>query len=156
MEPLTQTPDDDAALKELLHQAFDAQIPNFGGYNLVYASGDSGAGGSYVLGFRDQPLELVVAPVDQRTHEALEPATSIDLTNISHLAQLREAGYELGITTGRMFRFDVDPTPTLFIEDTAERRSVELFQEDDCREFHAFIEGFMDRLDSIEAAGQLD
>lgn len=153
MEPQTLTRDDDELLKDRLHQAFDAQIPNFGGYNLVYASGDAGAGGSFVIGFRSQPLELVVAPVDARSYEALEPATSIDLTNVSHMAQLREAGYEFGISTGRVFRFDVSPAPVLFLQDELGRRRVELLQEDDCREFHAFLEAFMDHLDSIEAAG---
>ncbi|RII42717.1 hypothetical protein DWB68_06130 [Galactobacter valiniphilus] len=147
----------DALLKDRLHEAFDSQIPNFGGYNLVYASGDSGAGGSFVLGFRAQPLELIVAPVDPRTHTALEPATSIDLTNVSHLAQLREAGYEFGLSTGRVFRFDVAPTPTLYLHKDGQKVQVQLRQENDCRELHAFLEGFMDHLDSIvEAAAAAD
>jgi len=153
MEP-TQTEDDDNLLKDRLHSAFDEQIPNFGGYNLVYATGDSGAGGTYVLGFRSQPLELVVAPVDPRTHEALEPATSIDLTNVSHLAQLREAGYEFALSTGRVFRFDVAPTPTLLLEDVTGRRAVQLRQENDSLEFHAFLDGFMDALDRLEEAAE--
>lgn len=154
MEPHAQSQDADAQLKERLHRVFDEQIPNFGGYNLVYASGDAGAGGSYVIGFRSQPLELVVAPVDSRSHEALEPATSIDLTNVSHLAQLREAGFEFGLSTGRVFRFDVSPAPVLFVERDGERVRVELEQENDCLEFRAFLEGFMDTLDSIEAAAE--
>jgi len=154
MEPHTQTQDADAKLKQRLHRVFDEQIPNFGGYNLVYASGDAGAGGSYVIGFRSQPLELVVAPVDARTHEPLEPATSIDLTNVSHLAQLREAGFEFGLSTGRVFRFDVSPAPMLFLETEDGREAVELEQADDCREFREFLEGFMDTLDSITTAAE--
>ncbi|MGO3151511.1 MAG: hypothetical protein ACTIJJ_02655 [Galactobacter sp.] len=152
MDSQTQTPD--VALKELLHRAFDEQIPNYGGYNLVFASGGAGAGGSYVVGFRAQPLELVVAPVDPRSYEALEPATSVDLTNLSHLAQLRDAGYEVAMSTGRMFRIDVAPVPVLHLDDADGRHTVELEQIDDCAEFHDFMEAFMDTLDSIDAAGQ--
>lgn len=152
MDSQTQPPD--AELKELLHRAFDEQIPNYGGYNLVFASGGAGAGGNYVLGFRSQPLELVVAPVEPKSYAALEPATSIDLTNVSHVAQLRGGGYELAVSTGRMFRLDVAPIPVLHLQEADGRRAVELEQIDDCEEFHGFMEAFMDTLDSIDAAGQ--
>lgn len=154
MEPVTEPEHDDRLLKDRLHQAFDTQIPNYGAYNLVFAAGDAGAGGSFVLGFRQQPLELVVAPVDARTHQPIDQATSVDLTNVSHLAQLHQAGYEVAVTTGRVFRFDVDAAPVLFVDDeSGTRRRMVLDQGVDALEFTEFAEAFMDALDSLEPAG---
>ncbi|GER21878.1 hypothetical protein NCCP1664_03750 [Zafaria cholistanensis] len=134
----------DAALKAHLHRAFDGQIPNFGSYNLVYAAGRAGSAGIFVLGYRRQPLELLVAPLDGHTLAARGPAVAVDLTNLSHIAQPMEGGYEIGTTTGRVYRFDVASHPLV---DTAEGTRVQLEQDADAEDFAQFMDEFMAVLD---------
>lgn len=146
---------DDAALKAHLHRAFDGQIPNFGSYNLVYAAGRAGAGGEFVLGFRRQPLELVIAPLHPATLAALSPAVSVNLTNLSHLAQVREGGHEVGTSTGRVYRFDVADEPLVDAPSavtSAPRGRIRLHQAPDAAEFREFMDEFMTHVDGFDSA----
>ncbi|MFB0833165.1 hypothetical protein ACX8Z9_00770 [Arthrobacter halodurans] len=148
--------DGDAALKSHLHRAFDGQIPNYGSYNLVYAAGRAGAGGAFVVGFRRQPMEIVVAPLHPRTLAALEPAVAINLTNLSHLAEVRAGGHEVGTSTGRVFRFGVDGTPSVDAPaavSTAAGGRVRLDQARDALDFRDFMDEFMTMLDGFDGGG---
>ncbi|GAB3666302.1 hypothetical protein GCM10027591_15210 [Zhihengliuella somnathii] len=145
----------DAALKAHLHRAFDDQIPNFGSYNLVYGAGNAGGSGCFIIGFRRQPLELVVAPVDPATLTPREAAVSINLTNLSHLAEVRDGSFEVGLSTGRVFRFEVTGSPSLEVPpsvspDGGTRTLLE--QSLDAEDFTSFMDEFMTRIDELATA----
>lgn len=138
----------DHILKEHLHRAFDAQIPNFGSYNLVAATGTSGSAGLKVIGFRREPAELVLCPLNPRNLLPSERAISVDNTNISHVALVSDGGYEVGNSTGRVFRFNVPSLLSLNIPDQQNGQGSEiLHQEDDAADFVDFMNTFMDQLD---------
>lgn len=145
-------PEEDATLKAHLHHAFDHQIPNFGSYNLVYATGRAGEGGKYIVGYRRQPMEIIVAPLHAGTLASLEPATAINLTNLSHLAEDRAGGHEVGTTTGRVFRFEVAPETTIDAPPSATSHPetrVRLQQRDDAADFSDFFDEFLTLLDGF-------
>ena len=138
----------DRLLKEHLHRAFDAQIPNFGSYNLVAATGTSGSAGLKVIGFRREPAELVLCPLNPRNLLPSARAISVDNTNISHVALVSDGGYEVGNSTGRVFRFNVPGLLSLNVPGEEDRRGSEiLHQEDDAADFVDFMNTFMDQLD---------
>ncbi|MBM6621111.1 hypothetical protein JTF08_05775 [Micrococcaceae bacterium RIT802] len=139
-------PDEDSTLKAHLHHAFDHQIPNFGSYNLVYATGRAGEGGKYIVGYRRHPMEIIVAPLHAGTLASLEPATSINLTNLSHLAEDRAGGHEVGTSTGRVFRFEVASETTIDAPPSANsspETRVHLKQHEDAADFSAFFDEFL-------------
>ncbi|GAA3692949.1 hypothetical protein GCM10022377_01780 [Zhihengliuella alba] len=146
----------DAALKAHLHQAFDHQIPNFGSYNLVYAAGNAGSGGSLIIGFRRQPLELVLAPVSPADLAPREQPISVNMTNLSHLAEVRDGGFEVGTSTGRVFRFEVVPQPSIAVPESVfpESGNVLLDQELDAEEFVGFMDEFMTALELVSVQPQ--
>lgn len=126
-----------------LHCAFDHQIPNFGSYNLVYATGRAGEGGKYI-----------VAPLHAGTLAALEPATSI---NLSHLAEDRAGGHEVGTSTGRVFRFEVAPETTIDAPPAATsmpETRVRLQQHDDAADFSTFFDEFLTFVDGFGETGE--
>ena len=152
-------------LKESLRRIFDAQIPNFGDYNLVFASnapaaapatraskGPAETGASapssgrghqlrcYVVGYRWQPAELVVAPFNADTLTAGGVAEAINMTNLHHAVKLPGGDIEIGTTTGKSYRFGVRPDGVL-PELGGKRREIE--QADDCEDFTTFIESFL-------------
>lgn len=97
----------DAELKRKLRASFDSQIPNFGSYNVVYATGIAGSGGSFLVGYRTQPLECVVAPIDPLSGEPLGVARTINLTNINEVGVDGMNQVQLATTTGHVYRFTV-------------------------------------------------
>lgn len=144
-------------LKESLRQIFDAQIPNFGDYNLVFASNaptgthtshtspepDSGRpqqGDCFVIGYRWQPAEIVVAPFNADTLTAGSVAVTINMTNLHHATRLAGGDVEIGTSTGRTFRFRVRPDGGL-PDRGGERRDID--QSDDYEDFSTFIESFL-------------
>ena len=148
METLNVESDD--VLKQLLHEAFDNQIPNFGSYNLVAAAGSSGSAGLKVIGFRREPAELVLCPLNPEDLQPTERAVSVNNTNVSHVALVLDGGYEVGTSTGRVYRFNVPGRLSLNIPSpggTDHRATGILLQEDDAKEFADFMNDFMDRLD---------
>lgn len=143
----------DATLKAHLHRAFDHQIPNFGSYNLVYATGRAGEAGKYIIGYRRQPMEIIVAPLHANTLASLEPATAINLTNLSHLAEVRAGGHEVGTSTGRVFRFEVSPETTIDAPPATSvhpDERIRLDQSGDAADFAAFMDEFMTMLDGFD------
>lgn len=136
--------------KDALRGIFDSQIPNYGDYNLVYASnersGDNGKeshGGRapkyYVVGYRWQPAEIVVAPFNGRTLTPGGDPTEINMTNLSHAFELADGDYEVGTSTGKTFRFGVEPygdIPSSGAEHTVDQR-------EDHEDFVAFMTAFV-------------
>ncbi|MEU3330867.1 hypothetical protein ACF046_01310 [Glutamicibacter creatinolyticus] len=138
-------------VKRLLHEAFDAQIPNFASYNLVAAVGLAGSGGLKVIGYRRQPAELVLAPIDPADLRAAEDAITINNTNVNQLALVNDGGYEIATSTGRVFRFNVDAHPNVDLHlDDAVVQSVELDQESDAADFAEFMHHFMNTIEGTE------
>ncbi|WP_138443368.1 hypothetical protein [Sinomonas susongensis] len=138
----------DAALKAALHRVFDRQIPNYASYNLVCAAEAGGMlDGPFsgtptprgvVLGYRRQPIELVIAPFDRRTLEAAGRPWTVDLTNLAYAAEPSPGAFDVGTSTGREFSFTIRSLCQL---DPAERSTAPrtLEQEDDADDFTAFM-----------------
>lgn len=154
----SQLPDKDnnepesAALKSALRRIFDSQIPNYGDYNLVLAlsghrdaadaPGSGSTAGYYVIGYRWQPTEIMVAPVDGRSFTGAGVPVELNMTNLSHAVRLPGGGYEVGTNTGRTFRFGVQPEVVLT---PAPERKLRLHQSEDYADFTAFMEAFIAR-----------
>lgn len=136
---------EDAELKALLRTAFESQIPNFGSYNLVLSTGTSGSSAPAVIGYRREPIEVVLAPLNPLNLTPKSRATEINATNVSHLALVSDGGYEIGTSTGRVFRFKVPGHVSLDLPCNGHR--VLLDQSDDSADFTEFMELFMDKLD---------
>ncbi|MCW4466121.1 hypothetical protein OK351_11490 [Glutamicibacter sp. MNS18] len=138
-------------VKRLLHEAFDQQIPNFASYNLVAADGMAGSGGLKVIGYRRQPAELVVAPIDPADLTASEAAITINNTNVNQLAAINDGGYEIATSTGRVFRFNISERPSVDLHlDDAVVQSVELDQASDTEDFADFMNHFMNTIEGTE------
>lgn len=146
----------DQTLKRLLHEAFDAQIPNYGSYNLVAASGTSGSAGLKVIGYRHEPAELIICPLNPVTMAPSERAVSVNNTNVSHMALISDGSYEVGTSTGRVYRFNIPAEPTLdlpAIEGTTAGRG-HLDQGEDAVDFASFMNTFMDVLEPVASAAE--
>lgn len=141
----------DQSLKRLLHEAFDAQIPNFGSYNLVAACGVSGSAGLKAIGYRHEPAELIICPLNPRTLTATQRAVAVNTTNVSHVALVSDGSYEVGTTTGRVYRFSVPALPTLDVpaRGGAESTRGSLDQAEDSADFARFMDTFMDVLERV-------
>lgn len=113
---------DSGDLKRVLRRVFDTQVLNHGDYNLVYGQ-PSGTGPALVLGYRRQPLELVLCPVDVPSAASLPPdqtdllltapagpPASVALTNVATLADTGH-GYQVETVTGYRTWFEVSPLP---------------------------------------------
>ena len=138
----------DAALKAALHRVFDGQISNYASYNLVCSAESGGTVDSawsrvpvprgVVLGYRRQPIELVVAPFDRRTLAPAGRPWTIDLTNLAYAAETSPGAFDIGTSTGRAFSFTVRTRCLLDRpEESPTPRTVE--QEDDAEDFAAFM-----------------
>lgn len=141
----------DHALKALLHEAFDSQIPNYGSYNLVAASGTSGSSGLKVVGYRREPAEIIVCPLNPQTLEPSERAVAVNNTNVSHVALVSDGSYEIGTSTGRVYRFTIPAHPSLELPSghgaAAGRGFID--QEGDSADFADFMDTFMDVLEHV-------
>ncbi|OFT43368.1 hypothetical protein HMPREF3160_03005 [Arthrobacter sp. HMSC06H05] len=139
-------------LRARLRAVFDEQIPNYGSFNIAYAFGLAGSGGPCLIGFRNQPIELVVAPIDAHTLQASESAVSINLTNISAVGIYSADSVELEMTTGRTFRVTCPPYPTVLLEasssGTERTPAVTLDQYGESVDFAEFINFFADAIEA--------
>ncbi|MCZ2403108.1 hypothetical protein IV498_07910 [Paenarthrobacter sp. Z7-10] len=139
-------------LKESLRRIFDTQIPNYGDYNLVFASNsravlaaEAASGGEmklrcYVLGYRWRPSEIVIAPFNASTLTAGSAAVAINMTNLHSALRLANGDVEISTSTGQTFRFGVQAYGEL---PDAHGISRELEQIDDAEDFAEFIESFL-------------
>lgn len=148
METLNIDSSDDV-LKQLLHESFDTQIPNFGSYNLVAATGTSGSAGLKVIGFRREPAEIILCPLNPQNLRPSERAISVNTTNIYHVALVLDGGYEVGTSTGRVYRFNVPARLSVNVPGTTAGARIAgiLAQEEDAKDFADFMNSLMDRLD---------
>lgn len=140
------------ALKTMLRGIFDSQILNYGDYNLVFAANERREGRDahgarisrpryYVIGYRWQPAELMVAPVNGQTLTGGGVPVELNMTNLSHAIRLADGDYEVGTNTGRTFRFGVAAEASLT---TASDRAFLLEQADDCADFELFMQAFIE------------
>lgn len=151
---------DSGELKRVLRRVFDTQVLNHGDYNLVYGQ-PSGSGPALVVGYRRQPLELLLCPVDVPAAVAqtagptdsitpVAPLASVALTNVATLADTGH-GYQVETVTGYRTWFEVSPTPAVPVGSAGEQEDgyVVLDQVDDSEDFHQFMGHFMDTLDAF-------
>lgn len=149
-------------LKRVLRGVFDVQVLNHGDYNLVYGQ-PSGSGPALVIGYRRQPLELLLCPVDVAAAAAGDaasgvpghssaPLASVALTNVATLADTGH-GYQVETVTGYRTWFEVSPAPAVPVGQTAGQDDgmVVLDQAEDAEDFHLFMGHFMDTLDAFYA-----
>lgn len=145
----SRTLDGGQGLKNALRRVFDAQIPNYGAYNLVYAAGGthgrrSGRGAAppaaYVVGYRWKPAELMIAPVDLTAITGAGVPVEVNMTNLAHALQWEDGDYEVGTSTGRIFRFGVTARPVL---DVGPGSPLRLVQDEDLVDFTSFMEAFI-------------
>lgn len=138
-------------LKESLRKVFDSQIPNYGDYNLVFAINErhekNDAEGQrtiapryYVIGYRWQPAELMVAPVNGASLTGGGVPVEVNMTNLSHAVLLAGGDYEVGTSTGKTFRFGVRPEATL---SSASGTQLVIDQTDDFPDFKSFMTAFV-------------
>ncbi|WP_159802949.1 hypothetical protein [Arthrobacter zhaoguopingii] len=138
-------------LKNALRRIFDSQIPNYGAYNLVFAApeepeepeqGEPPApdGTSYVLGYRWKPAELMIAPVRVADLSGAGSPVEINMTNLAHATMWDDNTYEVGTSTGKVFRFAVEDQPVL---DVGPGNGIVLEQDVDRIDFDAFMEAFI-------------
>ena len=133
-------------LKNALRRVFDGQIPNYGDYNLVFAAPHARrpsepAPIGYVVGYRWKPAELMIAPVDLTGIASAGVPVEINMTNLAHALQWVEDGsYEVGTSTGRVFRFGVSADPVL---DIGPGTPMRLTQDDDLVDFDSFMDAFI-------------
>ncbi len=144
MTPEPGSPDvqSSEALKTLLRRIFDSQIPNYGDYNLVCATPAPGSSTYYVMGYRWRPAELVFAPFSPGSFESIEPPTAVNTTNLSHADEVGPGSYEVGTTTGRIFRFGVEPEAKLSPGNGGAQQRV--LQEADQEDFNSFLDTFLE------------
>ena len=139
-------------LKNALRRVFDAQIPNYGDYNLVYAArrargrrvnreAGSQEPTAYVVGYRWKPAELMIAPVDLSAITGAGVPVEVNMTNLAQALQWDEDGsYEVGTSTGRTFRFGVTADPVL---DIGPGSPLRLAQDEDLIDFTFFMDAFI-------------
>ena len=105
------------ALQDRLRSIFDAQVMNYGAYNLVCAPGDAASvaegspaeAGHFLVGYRRGPAELIIAPFDPKTLEPLNPPTAVDNTNMLRGEALTDRSILLETTSGTRFRLEISP-----------------------------------------------
>lgn len=145
-------------LKRMLREAFDARVFNYGDYNLVYGQ-PSGAGNPWVIGYRHQPLEMLLCSValeDLPQPSGGPGVSAVALGNVATLADTG-SGYQVETVTGFRTWFEITGSPRiplpecLFQNDTDgsdDDGTVILDQEPDAEDFHQFMSHFMDTLES--------
>jgi hypothetical protein len=160
-EPSDSSPplDGGQGLKNALRRVFDGQIPNYGDYNLVFAArhasqaagrartsrsapgAPSPSATAYVVGYRWKPMELMIAPVDLTGITGAGVPVEVNMTNLAHALQWdADDSFEVGTSTGRIFRFDVSADPVL---DIGPGTPLHLPQDDDVIDFNAFMDAFI-------------
>ncbi|MGO1182537.1 MAG: hypothetical protein ACTHZ5_07725 [Micrococcaceae bacterium] len=151
---------DSEDLKTTLRGVFDSRIFNYGDYNVVYAN-TSGSSDPLLIGYRRQPLEMVLCPLPSDTLDPDRPTTetptwsntTIGLTNVATVADTG-TGYQVESVTGYRVWFDVRPTPRIPVTwKTAHDGDdqLQLDQSSDTDDFERFMTLFMDTLDSYYA-----
>ncbi|WP_246858385.1 hypothetical protein [Citricoccus sp. SGAir0253] len=144
-------------LKQLLRGAFDARVLNYGDFNLVYGQ-PSGSGAAWVIGYRHQPLEMLLCPVELGTLPEVPVADGIATVALDNVATLADTGtgYQVETVTGFRTWFEVTGAPRVPLPGRMRDGgptgdgdgTVVVHQEEDAEDFHQFMTHFMDTLDS--------
>lgn len=108
-----------------LHTVFDSQIINYGAYNLVFATGSSIYRNPdvaalqqedqthFLVGYRDTPCEVVIAPLALPQVVGTGTPTSIDSTNTARTFTLADFSFGLEATNGTSFTLSFEPQMTV-------------------------------------------
>jgi hypothetical protein len=153
-------------LKHLLRGVFDTRVFNHGDFNLVYAQ-PSGAGNPWTIGYRRQPLELLLCPVDLDALPEVPADTSIATVALGNVATLADTGtgYQVETVTGFRTWFEVSGAPRVPLTENLrthltalgtgseqdDNGTLLLEQDEDAEDFHQFMSHFMDTLESYYA-----
>lgn len=136
-----------AHITKLLHPIFDEQIMNYGAYNLVFVTGSaiyrnadiaqqqSSDQRYFIMGYRDNPHEVIVAPLSLPEAKANGTPTSIDNTNAMRVYAVNDETLGLESTNGSSFIVRLAPKVTI---ETLEG-SGELDQSADVEDFTQFL-----------------
>lgn len=131
-----------------LHPVFDSQIINYGAYNLVFATGSAiyrnpdidalqePGQHHFLIGYRDVPREVVVAPLSLPHVHSLGSPTSIDNTNAARAYVLNDDTFGIESTNGTSFILTLVPEMQV---DTDAGSGV-LDQSADLEDFIGFLE----------------
>ena len=171
-------PMDTPTLHRRLRRVFDARVFNHGDYNVVYGQ-PSGSSSPLVIGYRHQPLEMLLCPFDPTStpddHDRRAPGVAEDdphgpvteasadradvvgvgLANVATVADTG-SGYQVETVTGFRTWFDVPEHTRVPVGDLTEDGTAELDQAEDATDFHAFMTAFMDELDRLYATPETD
>ena len=111
-----------AQLAETLHPVFDQQIINYGAYNLVFATGTAvyrnpdiaeqqlSPQEHFLIGYRESPNEIVIAPLLLPKVSPAGTPTSIDNTNAMRAYALNEVSFGIESTNGSSFVLPLEPS----------------------------------------------
>ena len=165
-------------LVDALRATFDASVMNYGSYNIlgtvdllsvseaetspgVRTGAGSGEGSLLLVGYRREPVEIVLCPVDLdealgraralRRGEGASPAaasipTLVNLTNLAGMAT-HDNLVELKLSTGRRVQLDLHGHVRF-----KEFPDIVLQQRKDVEDFYEFIDYFMDTVEQMDAA----
>ncbi|RJN31033.1 hypothetical protein [Nesterenkonia natronophila] len=156
-----------------LRAVFDASVMNYGSYNLIYAENIFGreehpellvakSGGPsaelsaqeavesarhLLVGYRREPAELVLCPIDPAALLPLADADGaisprvpvlVNLTNLAGMAS-EDTTVEIALSTGRRVKLDIQVFVTF-----SQIPGVPLHQDLDVEDFYTFLDHFMD------------
>lgn len=141
------------ALPDRLRTVFDAQVMNYGAYNLVCTTGSvqhrnpavTEVQGEdphhFLVGYRRGPEEMIVAPFAPDSMQPRGLPISIDNTNMVRARALSDHAILLETTSGSVFRLEISP----LLEIRTELGAEVLEQEADVEDFLDYLN---DRLDA--------
>lgn len=131
----------------ILHPVFDEQIINYGAYNLVFAQGSATYRNPdiaalqepnqtcFLVGYRDAPREVIIAPLALPEVSSLGSPTSIDNTNAVGVQMLGNNTFTIESTNGTAFKLSLRPQ----IELQLAAGSGVLDQQKDLEDFTQFL-----------------
>lgn len=135
------------SIAQALHPVFDEQIFNYGAYNLIFATGSAfypnpdvsdlqQEGQQYfIVGYRESPLEAIIAPLALPHASSAGSPTSIDSTNALQVSQEDDSRFILQSTNGTIFNLVIEPRAEVVLD--AGRGLLE--QEEDVADFRRVI-----------------
>lgn len=157
---MTETYLTSAEIAARLHPVFDQQIINYGAYNLVFATGSAIYKNPdvaetqnenqqyFLLGYRDSPDELIVAPIGLPQLTAAGTPTSIDNTNAIRAYALNANTFGIESTNGSTFILSFQPRTELKTSDG----SGILDQTHDLQDFERFlVDTWLEQLKSSDS-----
>ncbi|WP_147107647.1 hypothetical protein [Nesterenkonia populi] len=153
-----------------LRATFDASVMNFGAYNLLYAENLSGSlqqlqegpelsaleavasARHMLLGYRREPVEMVLCPVDLRealprmehtNHDDAVPRVPVPV-NLTNLAGMATEGtlVRIALSAGTELNLDVQE-----VVEFRARPEVPLHQGRDVEDFYDFLDHFMNSVE---------